>query len=395
MLFNTFVYPFFLAVSVALFWMSPARFRLVSLLAISVVFYGFNGAKFLILVCLLSMFTYGIGMKLSSIADPVKKKKYLWFGIAVILCVLLFFKYSNLFLSTIQDLIGGDINFKTIFLPLGISFFTFEFIHYLVEMYYGRLAKHTMLEFFSFALFFPTLASGPIKRFNKFFDSTRNAQFFSKKFFITGLFFILFGYIQKYLVADNLVEQTAFLSTPGLAPSGKAILSGLVFYSFRIYFDFAGLSNIAIGSALLFGITVPINFSWPYLRKDLASFWKYWHMSLTSWIRDYIYMPLVFRFRHSRLVTIFAVVVTMALIGLWHGASWNFLFFGLYHGVGLAVLQTRIFSLKYYEMMPKWIRYGIGMAATFIFVTLGWPFFVTASLHDSLLLYQKIFGIFI
>jgi alginate O-acetyltransferase complex protein AlgI len=94
-------------------------------------------------------------------------------------------------------------------------------------------------------------------------------------------------------------------------------------------------------------------------------------------------------------VTIFAVVVTMALIGLWHGASWNFLFFGLYHGVGLAVLQTRIFSLKYYEMMPKWIRYGIGMAATFIFVTLGWPFFVTASLHDSLLLYQKIFGIFI
>ena len=395
MLFNTFVYPFFLAVSVALFWMSPARFRLVSLLAISVVFYGFNGAKFLILVCLLSMFTYGIGMKLSSIADPVKKKKYLWFGIAVILCVLLFFKYSNLFLSTIQDLIGGDINFKTIFLPLGISFFTFEFIHYLVEMYYGRLAKHTMLEFFSFALFFPTLASGPIKRFNKFFDSTRNAQFFSKKFFITGLFFILFGYIQKYLVADNLVEQTAFLSTPGLAPSGKAILSGLVFYSFRIYFDFAGLSNIAIGSALLFGITVPINFSWPYLRKDLASFWKYWHMSLTSWIRDYIYMPLVFRFRHSRLVTIFAVVVTMALIGLWHGASWNFLFFGLYHGVGLAVLQTRIFSLKYYEMMPKWLRDGIGMAATFICVTLGWPFFVTASLHDSLLLYQKIFGIFI
>jgi alginate O-acetyltransferase complex protein AlgI len=395
MLFNTFIYPFFLAAVAAIFWLLPNRFRLIFLLVSSVVFYGFNGVKFLALVLLLSVCTYGIGLKIKNATHIIEKKRYLFIGIAAILCVLIFFKYSNLFLITIESLTGGNLSFKHIFLPLGISFFTFEFIHYLVEMYYGRLTDHTIVDFFSFALFFPTLASGPIKRFNKFFESTRNSQSFSKSFFITGLFFILLGYVQKYLVADNLVEQTAFLSSPALVSSNKAVLSGLFFYSFRIYFDFAGLSNIAIGSALLFGIMVPINFSWPYLRKDLASFWKYWHMSLTSWIRDYIYMPLVFHFRNSKLITIFAVVATMALIGLWHGASWNFLFFGLYHGVGLAILQIKIFSIKYYELVPKWVRYGIGMVATFMFVTLGWPFFVTSSLHDSLLLYQKIFAIFI
>ncbi|MBI2037811.1 MAG: MBOAT family protein [Candidatus Magasanikbacteria bacterium] len=393
MLFNTFIYPFFLVGAVTLFWLTPKKWRLSSLLFSSAVFYGFNGLKFLALVLLLSAFTYWIGKRMQEVENKTQKKKHLWQGIVVIVLVLIFFKYSNLLVSTAKDLMGGNWEISKIFLPLGISFFTFEFIHYLVEMYYGRLPKHTLADFFSFALFFPTLASGPIKRFNKFFESTHD-QSFSKNIFITGIFFILLGYAQKYFIADNLVEQTTFLSSPNIAPSSLAVLSGLFFYSFRIYFDFAGLSNIAIGSALLFGITVPINFSWPYLRKDLAGFWKYWHMSLTSWIRDYIYMPLVFRFRNSKFITSIAVIFTMGLIGLWHGSSWNFLFFGLYHGLGLAILQTKVFSFNP-KFLPGWLKYGFGVIVTFGFVTLGWPFFVTSSLSDSLLLYQKIFAIFI
>ena len=173
-----------------------------------------------------------------------------------------------------------------------------------------------------------------------------------------------------------------------------AAISGIFFYSVRIFFDFAGLSNVAIGSALLFGVEVPINFNYPYFRKDLASFWRYWHMSLTSWVRDYVYMPLVFRFRNSKTIIFVTVIFTMALIGLWHGSSWNFLFFGLYHGIGLALLQIKILP-KTLNILPNWLKYGLGMALTFVFVSFGWPLFVTSSLHDSVLLYQKIFAIFI
>lgn len=394
MLFNTFIYPFFLAGAVLVFWVAPKRFRLISLVAFFLVFYGFSEIKFLILILFLAIFTYLIGKQIKIKETKVDKKKYLLIGIAVIILALILFKYGNLLLRTAEDIIGGDLGISRILLPLGISFFTFEFVHYLVEMYYGRLPEHTAAEFFSFALFFPTLASGPIKRFPKFFQSVRDNQLFSIKFFITGLFFILLGYSQKYFIADNLVERTAFLTTPSIIPTNTAVLTGLFFYSFRIFFDFAGLSNIAIGSALLFGIAVPINFYWPYFRKDLAGFWKYWHMSLTNWIRDYVYMPLVFRFRNSKFITFGAVILTMGLIGLWHGSSWNFLFFGLYHGIGLAFLQiTRSFTVR--PILPKWLSYGLGMLATFVFVTLGWPLFVTTSLHDSILLYQKILAIFV
>lgn len=395
MLFNTFIYPFFLAGAVLVFWVAPKKFRLISLIVFSLVFYGFSEVKFLILILFLSIFTYLIGRQIKNKGTKADKKKYLLAGIIVIIFALVFFKYGNLLLQTVADIAGGNLGISRILLPLGISFFTFEFVHYLVEMYYGRLPEHTAVEFFSFALFFPTLASGPIKRFPKFFQSIRGNQSFSIKFFITGLFFILFGYSQKYFIADNLVERTAFLTTPSIIPTNAAVLTGLFFYSFRIFFDFAGLSNIAIGSALLFGIEVPTNFYWPYFRKDLASFWKYWHMSLTSWIRDYVYMPLVFRFRNSKFITFGAVILTLGLVGLWHGSSWNFLFFGLYHGIGLAILQIKRSSQTFSAILPKWAKYGLGMLVTFVFVTLGWPLFVTTSLHDSILLYQKIFAIFV
>ena len=393
MLFNTFIYPFFLALAVLIFWVLPKKMRLFALVSFSIVFYAFSEIKFLVLILLLSIFTYFIGKQIKKKELKKDKKKYLILGMLFIILALVWFKYSNLLINTLEDIAGGDWNISRVLLPLGISFFTFEF-HYLIEMYYNRLPDHSALEFFSFALFFPTLASGPIKRFPKFFDSIKQNTIFSQRYFFTGIFLILLGYSQKYFIADNLVERTAFLSAPNLVPSGMAAISGIFFYSVRIFFDFAGLSNVAIGSALLFGVEVPINFNYPYFRKDLASFWRYWHMSLTSWVRDYVYMPLVFRFRNSKTIIFVTVIFTMALIGLWHGSSWNFLFFGLYHGIGLALLQIKILP-KTLNILPNWLKYGLGMALTFVFVSFGWPLFVTSSLHDSVLLYQKIFAIFI
>jgi alginate O-acetyltransferase complex protein AlgI len=378
-----------------LYWFCGPKYRITFLILASLIFYSFSGlSSFFIIVCL-ACFTYVIGRYLLKHQEQQMGKKRVFLGgISVVVSVLLFFKYGNLLVKSIESVVGFHGEISRLLLPLGISFFTFEFIHYLVDVYYKKIPQHTSKEFFAFAFFFPTLASGPIKRFQTFVQSLRSANHFSWTYFYSGIFYISMGYAQKYLVADNLVRRTYFLAHPDLIPAPMALVSGLFFYSLRIYFDFAGLSNIAIGSALLFGIKVPINFSWPYFRKDLASFWKYWHMSLTSWIRDYVYMPLVFKFRNSKLILSSSFIITMGLIGLWHGSSWNFLCFGLYHGVGLLTLHLwRELKIKIPFRLPKKIAYGIGMVTTFVFVTLGWPLFVTTNLHDSYTLYQKLFQI--
>jgi alginate O-acetyltransferase complex protein AlgI len=391
MFFNSFLYIIFLGVSVGIFWLLPGRFRFKVLVGCSLVYYAFASFAYLLLIIFLAVFVFIAGKKISRIENNNEKKKWLIGSLLVVILVLVWFKYSTLFFGGIASLLGFQMSGLNILLPLGISFFTFEFIHYLIEIYFGHVAIHTAEEFFSFAFFFPTLASGPIKRFQTFIISLREHIFFSKPYFFTGILYIIGGYAQKNLIADNLVTRTAFLSTPAIAPTSSALLSGLFLYSIRLYFDFAGLSNIAIGSALLFGIKVPINFHWPFFQRDLAAFWRSWHMSLTSWIRDYVYMPLVFHFRNSKGAIILGLVLTMSVVGLWHGSSWNFLVFGIYHGIGLAFLQImRSFQRK--KILPYRFGYVLGMLITFVYVSFGWGFFVTNSLADSILLYSRIFA---
>lgn len=391
MLFNTLVYPFFLSLSVAAYWLVPKKFRLHALIAASLAFYAFTSLAYLILIIILATFVFYAGKKIQQAEDAKYRKRVFKLSIAGVLFVLVWFKYSGLIFGSLSGLFGYQAGEWALLLPLGISFFTFEFIHYLIEIYYRHIGEHTAEEFFSFAFFFPTLASGPIKRFQTFTESLRERLVFSKPFFISGIIYIIGGYLQKYLVADSLVSRTVYLATPSIAPTGGALLTGLFLYSVRLYFDFAGLSNIAIGSALLFGIKVPINFSYPFFKSDLAAFWRSWHMSLTSWIRDYIYMPLVFRYRNSKAAIIGGLIMTMALVGMWHGASWNFLVFGMYHGLGLAFLQV-MRGFKRRKLLPAKLSFAMGMLFTFIYVSMGWGFFVTHSLSDSILLYSRIFG---
>jgi alginate O-acetyltransferase complex protein AlgI len=390
MLFNTLLYPCFLAIVVAVFWAIPWRFRSLVIIFASLIFYGWSSIAYLLLIALLAIFVYLAGQSILHTDESLKKRKTFLIAITIVVAVLIFFKYSRLFTLSIASLFGFAPPAWSILLPIGISFFTFEFIHYLIEVNLGHIKTHSKTEFFAFAFFFPTLQSGPIKRFQTFVDSLRS-HVFSLSVFLSGITYILIGYAQKYLIADSLVIRTSFLSTPEFAPTGFAILSGLFFYSFRLYFDFAGLSNIAIGSALLFGIMVPVNFDRPFLQSDLAAFWRRWHMSLTSWIRDYIFMPLVFRFRNNKYMTVIGLVLTMALVGLWHGSSWNFLFFGMYHGCGLALLQVYRMK-KRQRVLPLRLGRVVGVIFTFVFVSFGWGFFVTHSMHDSILLYERVFA---
>jgi alginate O-acetyltransferase complex protein AlgI len=347
-----------------------------------------------LLIIFLALLVFGLGKRIEMPVNKWSKKQYLILGIFTLLLILILFKYSQMIQMTLMYLLHGKWVKYSVALPLGISFFTFEFIHYLVDVYHKKIPKHRPVEFFSFILFFPTLVSGPVKRFQNFIDSTRSSIIFNWQYVYTGLFYILIGYSQKYFIADNLISRTVFLANPSLAPSNVSLLSGIFFYSFRIYADFAGLSNIAIGSAFLFGVTVPVNFNYPYLQKDPAQFWRNWHMSLTTWIKEYIYMPIVFRFRNQPFITTAALVLTMTLIGIWHGSSWNFLFFGLYHGIGLAILQLwRSWPNRPRLNLPPNLAKIIGPLLTFIYVSFGWPFFATSSLSDSILIYHRIFSI--
>lgn len=393
MLFNSFIYPFFLTGCVALYWLAPVRLRIPLLIFFSIIFYSLSGLWYLLLIMGLVVFVYWIAQVIRKSHEEKVASHLVVGGIAAILMVLIWFKYSSLLVSGFALLFAKDWKFS-IALPLGISFFTFEFIHYLVDLHRRQLPEHRAIHFFAFALFFPTLVSGPVKRFPAFFESLKTIGRFQRDFFFSGLLYILFGYAEKYLLADNFILRTSFLMTPSAAPSGQALLSGIFFYSFRIYFDFLGLTNIAMGSALLFGIKVPMNFNHPYLKPDLAQFWRSWHMSLTNWIRDYIYMPLVFRFRYNKLMQSIALILTLSLIGMWHGSTLNYLFFGVYHGIGLTVLQLwRSWRTRPRLKLPPAFSYILGVVATFTFVTLGWPLFVTHSLADSILTYRRIFGI--
>jgi alginate O-acetyltransferase complex protein AlgI len=312
------------------------------------------------------------------------------FGTAVIVLCLVFFKYINLIISTINSL-GWRLSALNIIMPLGISFFIFEFIHYLADIYAGKIKEANLVSFLSFSLFFPSLISGPIKRYENFNEQIKSV-IFKPEYLYYGIIFILLGYSEKYLLADNFIPLTAGLSKPEMISSSLSAIKQLYFYSFRIYFDFSAMSFIAIGSALLLGISIPKNFNYPYISQNISEFWNRWHISLSQWIRDYLYIPLGGN-RSGFVLTLVNSLVVMAVCGLWHGASWNFMFWGLWHGLGLSFykIYKKFVNFKTRNRLLVYPLKAVSIFLTFNFVTLGWVFFVTPSLNASWDLLTKIF----
>ena len=383
--FNSFSYPAFLLCTVLLFWIVPARLRVWLLILSGILYYVSHDARSVLLIGGLALGTFAAGKVLEY--RGVARRACMVASVLLLVLVLVYFKYLGLLTGTFASLSGLPLFVQKIALPLGISFFTFEFIHYIVDRYHGKILPHPLRDFFAFAFFFPTLVSGPIKRFEQFHASLHDLRWRPDLFF-TGILFLLLGYGQKYLFADPLIPFTTVLSHPEALLTPLSASGGLVLYSFRIYFDFAGLSNIAIGSAMLLGILVPQNFQAPYLSTDIQMFWRRWHMSLSSWVRDYVYI-LLGGSRKGMLMTAVNLLIVMVVVGIWHGDSWNFAVWGLWHGCGLILHRLwRSAGLTLGQSLPARI---LGIILTFTFVTIGWAFFVTSSLQDSWLLLTTIF----
>jgi len=335
MLFNSLKYLLFLPIVVILYWASPKRFRVPILLIASYVFYMSWRPVFILLILALTVANYFFGHAIWRSKN--RKKLWLTLSVALNLSTLAFFKYAYFF----DDLAGqllkplgivvGKMPFDII-LPLGISFFVFEFIHYVVDVYRGSEPIKSFPAFALFASFFPTQIAGPIKRFQDFIPQFLSPAKFSIEHFDEGISLILLGLFKKVLLADNLsLFVWGGFSHPELF-GGLDLWLFTYAFAFQIYYDFSGYTDIARGSAMLFGYKVPINFNLPYVAANIAEFWHRWHISLSTWLRDYLFIPLGGS-RCAPWLSARNLLITMTLGGLWHGAAMHYMIWGVFHGV--------------------------------------------------------------
>lgn len=406
MIFTTWTYALFLVLTVAIYWLLPHRYRALWLIVAGAIFYTYQVPAHTVLILALSLAIYGLSLLILHAIDTdnrQRKKMYFTIGIVLSVLVLGYYKYWKMVVATWngwmeqlaleRSLMLPEI---LILVPLAISFFTFEYIHYLTDVYQGKIRNRSLKSFMLFIVFFPTLVAGPIKRYEPFEAQARVRMPFAWDNLTYGTYRIVIGLAKKLVLADGVSKWADRLNHPEMYD--PLMLWIAVFaYSFKIYFDFSGYSDIAIGSARLFGFKIPENFNWPYLTRNISQFWGHWHISLSSWIRDYIFIPLGGS-RGKPIKVFLTFLAVMAISGLWHGAAWNFVVWGLYHGLGLAVYH--VYRRLYVKPRGKDILQAhvpwysptrlTAIAVTFLFVSIGWVLFAT-SLDNAMVVFYKIF----
>lgn len=397
MIFNTWIFGLFTVITFLIYWFGvPQKYRAHVLLFASYLFFTYHFPWHTLLILFMTCVVYILSLKIFETKQLAEQRADLpWYNrpkfyliTIIVFCVsiLMFYKYLKMAISTLNGLFHL-VNYEVVLpipdliVPLGLSFFVFEFIHYAIDVYHGTAQKTGPFQFALFIMYFPTLVSGPIKRYQSFNDQTMGMARFQKEYLFEGLTRIVIGIFKKIAIADQMTQYASFLHHPASSTTLQLWI-GMYAYTVKIYFDFSGYSDIAIGTARLFGYRVPENFNHPYLRKNISEFWNNWHMSLSSWIRDYIYIPLGGN-RGSMLFAARNSLISMAISGLWHGAAWHFVLWGLYHGFGLAVFRvyrgwkkTNTIS-SFLGKLPRInkLRDVLAIIATFHFVAFGWILF--------------------
>jgi alginate O-acetyltransferase complex protein AlgI len=395
-IFTTWVFCVFMTmVFVCYWWIVPTIWRRPFLLAASVAYFTYNYPPYTLLLGILTLVTFMLGnlILVLKLQEPGSKRSRtaLIVGLALSLGTLGYFKYSRMFVASwnasVDRLeIGSHLPMPGFLVPLGISFFTFEFIHYLTDLYHGKVKRASLLDFALFAFFFPSLVSGPVKRFQMFQEQGEEIQGFRPTYLYDGLQRIILGVAKKLIVADTAGLFTTALANP--QQNSRAMLwMAMYAYGVKIYYDFSGYTDIAIGCGQLLGYRLPENFNQPYRQSNLSKFWNNWHMSLSSWIRDYLFIPLGGS-RVGPARVLFNLTLVMAICGLWHGANWNFLAWGLWHGFGLAAL--RIYHEKIGWRVPdtRPIRW-LSTLITVQYVCFGWVLFAAPGLPEALIAFQR------
>ncbi len=392
MLFNSLQFLIFLVIVSFAFFSFHTKWRWLLMLLASIIFYSFWSFKYLGLIAICILINYFAGIFIEKSNSQIKRQIYLWISVSVSISMLFFFKYFNFFLGSVSSLagwLGYSIDWPELhlLLPVGISFYTFHILSYTIDVYRHKIPAEKNLATLSlYALFFPQLVAGPIARAADLLPQFKAVPRFDYERTLNGLELCLWGLIKKVVIADHLSRYVDSVFNNPHSHSGLSMVFASYFFAFQIYCDFSGYTDIAIGLGRIFNIELMINFRRPYLATSIHDFWRRWHLSLSTWFRDYLYIPLGGN-RCGNLRRNLNVLIVFLISGLWHGANWTFAIWGLIHGIGniLSQKSENIFS-KRLGSKAKIFEIFI----TFNLVTLAWIFFRANSMSDAVYILKNL-----
>ncbi len=401
MLFNSFIFFIFLGFVLPVFYLLPKKSsRNVFLLVASYFFYGYWDWRFCGLLLFSTLADYFIGARLYNTVNPHRRKLLLILSLSVNLGVLGFFKYFNFFIGSFERIIhifNSNLDFLhlNIILPVGISFYTFQSLSYTIDIYRKKLKPiHNLVDFALFVSFFPQLVAGPIERASNLLPQLSKKNNPTKQQISEGIVLIITGLFRKVMIGDTAGRYVDHIfANPDIYTSGE-LLFALFLFAIQIYADFSGYSHIARGTAKLFGIEVMKNFEQPYFSRNITEFWRRWHISLSSWLKDYLYISLGGN-RKGVKRTYINVMLTMLLGGLWHGASWNFVIWGGLHGLFLCIHKYFLRGKKIirqnfkYKNLSGFLKFSIQVIATNVLVIFSWVFFRSVKWENTGTFFSK------
>lgn len=389
MLFSSSVFIFiFLPLVLFLYYISGKKIRNYILLLASLIFYAWGGVNYLKILMVSILINYIFGLLIDKTVDRSHLRKFiLILGIILNLALLFYYKYYDFFIENINNILNMNLELKRIVLPIGISFFTFQGMSYIIDIYRndGKVNKNI----FSVALyisFFPQLVAGPIIKY-KIIDEQIRVRKESIDYFSYGINRFVIGLGKKIIISDMLgaISDNIFLLANSSGIDMITAWIGAICYTLQIYFDFSGYSDMAIGLGHLFGFKFPENFNYPYISRSITEFWRRWHISLSTWFKEYLYIPLGGNRRGNVYFNLFVVFL---VTGLWHGASWNFVIWGLWHGMFM-IIERVIRNENWYKKIPSFIKIFI----TLFIVIIGWVLFKATTLEEGLKYLSIMFGL--
>ncbi|AVR46909.1 membrane-bound O-acyltransferase family protein [Christiangramia fulva] len=396
MLFNSITFAVFLPVVFLLYWFvfnKNLKWQNLFVAIASYVFYGWWDWRFLSLILFSTLVDFSIGRALEKEEVPSKRKMLLWSSLIINLGLLGVFKYYNFFLGSLYDVIPGlkaTLGFNTlqIILPVGISFYTFQTLSYTIDVYRKQLKPtRDFISFAAFVSFFPQLVAGPIERASNLLPQFSKKREFNYALAVDGLRQILWGLFKKIVIADNCAEYANMIFNHSGEYNGSTLFLGAVFFAFQIYGDFSGYSDIAIGTARLFGFNLMQNFAFPYFSRDIAEFWRRWHISLSTWFRDYLYIPLGGS-RGGTAKKVRNTFIIFVVSGFWHGANWTFIIWGFLNALYFLPLllsgknRTHLGIVAENRTLPN-LKEFFQIGLTFFLTVIAWIFFRAENLSHA------------
>lgn len=353
--------------------------RTLFILAFSFFFYYKSSGLYLLLLVGTAAVDFFIAILVHKAKTKRMKTFWLVLSLTTSLGLLAYFKYTNFLLFNVSAIIGNNFAFMDIFLPIGISFYTFQTLSYIIDIYRGNIdPTYDFLDYMFFISFFPHLVAGPIVKAKLFLPQLKEQVVISKEKVYTGLWLIMAGLLKKAVIADYIAQYNDIVFANPTGYSGFENLMAILGYTLQIYCDFSGYSDMAIGMARIMGFDLGVNFNFPYKAQNITDFWRRWHIALSTWLREYLYIPLGGN-RKGKVRTYVNLFLTMFLGGLWHGASWKFVFWGCMHGTGLAI--HKMFTEKFTKIPDYFATRFASWLVTFIFVVFLWIFFRASDIN--------------